>query len=75
MMEAKKRKMEKEEEVSHLQKELESITSILESLHNKTTLITSGLDEKTITEEQQRSESLMKELCSIRVHSLCDVDD
>ena len=75
MIEAKKRKVEKEEEVSRLQKEVESLSSTLESLHAKTALLTSGLDEKTITEEQLRSESLMKELCSIRVSSLSSLDD
>ena len=52
MLEAKKRKVEKEEEVSRLQKEVESLSSTLESLHAKAALLTSGLDEKTITEEQ-----------------------
>ena len=75
MLEAKKRRVEKEEEVSRLQKEVESLSSTLDSLHAKTTLLTSGLDEKTITEEQLRSESLMKELCSLRVSSLSSLDE
>ena len=75
MLEAKKRKVEKEEEVSRLQKEVESLSSTLECLHAKAALLTSGLDEKTITEEQLRSESLMKELCSVRVSSLSSRDD
>ena len=75
MLEAKKRKVEKEEEVSRLQKEVESLSSTLESLHAKAALLTSGMDEKTITEEQLRSESLMKELCSVRVSSLSSRDE
>ena len=46
MLEAKKRKVEKEEEVSRLQKEVESLSSTLESLHAKAALLTSGLDER-----------------------------
>lgn len=61
MMEAKKRREEKE---------VEAISLSLNSLHNKAALMASGLNEKMIIEEQRRSESLMKELCSIRVHSL-----
>lgn len=75
MMEAKKRRVEKEEEVSRLQKEVESISLHLNSLHTKAALMASGLDEKMITEEQLRSESLMKELCSIRVHPFSSIDD
>ena len=61
--------------MSRLQKEVESLSSSLDSLHAKTALLTSGLDEKTITEEQLRSESLMKELCSLRVSSLSSLDE
>ena len=67
--------METEEDVSRLQKEVESLSSTLESLHAKAALLTSGLAEKTLTEEQLRSESLMKELCSVRVSSLSSRDE
>lgn len=67
MMEAKRKKLEKENEVSSLQKQVDSLSSSLESLRNKASLVASGINESAINQEQLRSESLMKELCSIRV--------
>ena len=67
MMEAKRKKLEKENEVSSLQKQVDSLSSSLESLRSKASLVASGINESAINQEQLRSESLMKELCSIRV--------
>ena len=67
MMEAKRKKLEKENEVSSLQKQVDSLSSSLESLRSKASLVASGINESAINQEQLRSESQMKELCSIRV--------
>ena len=66
MMESRRKRLERENEVSSLQKQVDSLSTSLESLRNKASLVASGINESAINREQLRSESLMKELCSVR---------
>lgn len=67
MKELKEEKEEKETELSSLKKELEEVTSRVKDLRSKGSLIASGLNEESVVCEQERGESLMRELCCLRV--------
>ena len=60
-------KESKERELSALQVELEQHNSQIDSLRSRAALTMSGLSEDNIRSEQLRGESLMREMCSIRV--------
>lgn len=69
MKELKEEKEEKETKLSSLNKELKEVSSRVMDLRSKGSLIGSGLNEESVVSEQERGESLMRELCSIRVRN------
>lgn len=60
-------KLKIERELSALQAELDQYNSQIDSLRSRAALTISGLSEDNIRSEQLRGESLMQEMCSIRV--------
>ena len=67
MKELKEEKEEKESILSSLNKELKEVSSRVNEFRSKGSLIASGLNEESVVSEQERGESLMRELCCIRV--------
>ena len=57
----------KERELIVLQAELEQHSTQIDGLRSRAALTMSGLSEDNIRSEQLRGESLMREMCSIRV--------
>lgn len=67
MKELKEEKEKKEKSLSELSNDLKEVSSNVMNLRSEGSLIASGLNEESVISEQKRGESLMLELCRIRV--------